>query len=101
MFFALSASQQTDCAIPIMTDSCKKPAVACFCHGRLFIWGLFPLYWKPLGQTPALQILCHRIVWSAVFVAGVLLWQRHWAWLAVSVPPACLGCLSPRRCCCR
>ncbi|PXX82068.1 chloramphenicol-sensitive protein RarD [Rivihabitans pingtungensis] len=93
MFFALSASQQTDCAIPIMTDSLQETRRGVlFAMAAFFIWGLFPLYWKPLGQTPALQILCHRIVWSAVFVAGVLLWQRHWAWLAVSVrQPRLLG----------
>ena len=69
MFFALSASQQTDCAIPIMTDSLQETRRGVlFAMAAFFIWGLFPLYWKPLGQTPALQILCHRIVWSAVFV---------------------------------
>ena len=50
-----------------------------------FIWGLFPLYWKPLAHVPALQILCHRIVWSAVFVTGILLIQRNWAWLGDSL----------------
>ena len=49
-----------------------------------FIWGLFLLYWKPAGANPGLGRFCHRIVWSAVFV-GVLLWQRHLAWLAASV----------------
>ena len=49
--------------------------------GAFFIWGLFPLYWKPLHQVPALQIMCHRVVWSALFVAMILLWQRNWAWL--------------------
>ena len=49
--------------------------------GAFFIWGIFPLYWKPLHDVPALQILCHRIVWSALFVAMILLWQRNWAWL--------------------
>ena len=74
MFFALSASQQTDCAISIMTDSLQETRRGVlFAMAAFFIWGLFPLYWKPLGQTPALQILCHRIVWSAVFVACTIL----------------------------
>jgi len=30
------------------------------------IWGIFPIYWKLLHQVPALQLLCHRIVWSFV-----------------------------------
>lgn len=49
------------------------------------IWGLFPLYWKPLHHIPALQILCHRIVWSALFVAGILTVRQHWAWLGGAV----------------
>jgi chloramphenicol-sensitive protein RarD len=49
------------------------------------IWGLFPLYWKPLHHMPALQILCHRIVWSAVFVAGILTVRHNWAWLGEAV----------------
>ncbi len=50
-----------------------------------FIWGLFPLYWKPLAHVPALQILCHRAAGSAVFVPGILLIQRNWAWLGDSL----------------
>lgn len=56
-----------------------------YATGAFFIWGLFPLYWKPLHAVPALQILCHRIVWSAVFVAIVLLVQRNWRWLGDSL----------------
>ncbi|KIA80551.1 transporter [Chromobacterium piscinae] len=46
--------------------------------GAFVCWGLFPLYWKPLHSVPALQILCHRIVWSALFVALVLSALRQW-----------------------
>ena len=44
-------------------------AVAAF-----LIWGLFPLYLKPLAAVPALQIMAHRIVWCCLLVFG---------WLAV------------------
>lgn len=62
-------------------------------HGRgvlftvaaFICWGLFPLYWKPLHDVPALQILCHRIVWSALFVALILLARRQWAWLGTAL----------------
>ncbi|UDM16139.1 EamA family transporter RarD [Vogesella sp. XCS3] len=56
-----------------------------YATGAFFIWGLFPLYWKPLHAVPALQILCHRIVWSALFVAILLLVQRNWRWLGDSL----------------
>ena len=34
-------------------------------------WGLFPLYFKPLREVSALQVIAHRIVWSCVLV---LIW---------------------------
>ncbi|WHH56281.1 EamA family transporter RarD [Bacillus paralicheniformis] len=42
------------------------------------LWGLLPLYWKVLDQTAALDILAHRIIWSFVFMCGVLLVLRQW-----------------------
>lgn len=36
------------------------------------IWGIFPLYFHALGQIPALQVISHRVVWSCVFVLGVM-----------------------------
>lgn len=41
--------------------------------GAFLIWGAFPLYFKPLLGVPALQIVCHRIVWACVLVFGWLL----------------------------
>jgi len=42
------------------------------------IWGLLPLYWKYFEAMPAGEILTHRIVWSFVFVAGLISAQRRW-----------------------
>lgn len=44
------------------------------------IWGLFPLYFKTLGNIPATEILVHRVLWSAL--CGLLLLQlwRHPGW---------------------
>ncbi|XID95538.1 EamA family transporter RarD [Paenibacillaceae bacterium WGS1546] len=42
------------------------------------IWGLLPLYWKGLEAMPAGEILSHRIVWSFVFVAALIMLQRRW-----------------------
>ena len=36
------------------------------------IWGIFPLYFHALHQIPALQVICHRVVWSCVFVLGLM-----------------------------
>jgi chloramphenicol-sensitive protein RarD len=36
-------------------------------------WGVFPLYFKALRRVPALEILAHRVVWSTVFLAALVL----------------------------
>jgi chloramphenicol-sensitive protein RarD len=33
-------------------------------------WGVFPLYFKPLHEVSALQVIAHRVVWSCLFVLG-------------------------------
>jgi len=33
------------------------------------IWGLFPLYWKLLDHSGAVELLAHRIVWSLITIA--------------------------------
>jgi chloramphenicol-sensitive protein RarD len=45
------------------------------------LWGLFPLYFKLVSEIPALEITAHRVIWSLVFMLGVLLVLRRWAWL--------------------
>ncbi|UTY57094.1 EamA family transporter RarD [Massilia sp. erpn] len=44
-------------------------------------WGLFPLYFHALGAMQAMEILAHRVLWSLVFLAIVLLLRRQWSWL--------------------
>lgn len=39
------------------------------------IWGLFPLYLRPLTHVPALEILAHRVAWCLLFVFGWLAWK--------------------------
>jgi chloramphenicol-sensitive protein RarD len=44
------------------------------------LWGLFPIYFKQIGQVPALEILVNRIVWSLLLLAALLAWRRQWSW---------------------
>ena len=44
------------------------------------VWGMFPLYFKTLDGTPADEVIVHRILWSALFSAGLLLLWRHRGW---------------------
>ena len=41
-------------------------------------WGGFPIYWKLLSGIPALQLMCHRIVWSCVLLLGLITAQHDW-----------------------
>lgn len=45
--------------------------------GAYVIWGLFPLYWPLLEPAGAVEILAHRIIWSAVCMAVVLVALRR------------------------
>nr|WP_205861198.1 EamA family transporter RarD [Planosporangium flavigriseum] len=45
------------------------------------IWGFFPLYWKLLKPAGPIEILAHRIVWSAAFVTLLLVALRNWRFL--------------------
>jgi chloramphenicol-sensitive protein RarD len=46
--------------------------------GAYSIWGLFPLYWPLLEPAGAIEILAHRVAWSAaVMVVLVLVVRRH------------------------
>lgn len=45
------------------------------------IWGLFPLYFHALAPSGAWEILVHRIVWTFVFVALVMVGLRDLAWV--------------------
>jgi len=44
-------------------------------------WGVFPIYWKALHSLPAGEIMSHRMVWSFLFLMGVLAVTRRWGWV--------------------
>ena len=46
------------------------------------VWGLMPLYWHLLKAVPSLQIVAHRVVWSALLVAAWLGWTQGRGWFA-------------------
>ncbi|KPJ60932.1 MAG: transporter [Latescibacteria bacterium DG_63] len=42
------------------------------------LWGLFPIYWKTLQSVPASEILCHRMIWSLLFLLVILTHREGW-----------------------
>ena len=40
-------------------------------------WGFLPIYWKLLDTVPSLEILAHRMVWSVLFLVGLLAVQKR------------------------
>lgn len=53
-----------------------------FAVGAYLTWGLFPIYWKLLRPASAIELLAHRVVWSAVFVAVLVTVLRDWRRIA-------------------
>jgi len=51
-------------------------AIACYTT-----WGIFPLYFRLLAPVPAIDILANRVIWSLVFLLGLLTFRQDWAWL--------------------
>lgn len=63
--------------------------------GAYLCWGLFPLYWPLLEPAGSLEILAHRVVWSLVFVVGLLTVTGRWSqFLAILRQPRLLAWLS-------
>jgi chloramphenicol-sensitive protein RarD len=44
--------------------------------GAYVLWGFFPLYFKVLRPAGPIEILAHRVIWSALFVALLLIAVR-------------------------
>ena len=44
--------------------------------GAYTIWGTITLYWALLADVDSVEVLSHRIVWSLIFVIGLLIIRR-------------------------
>ena len=62
--------------------------------GAYLMWGLLPLYFKLLAAVSPTEIVAHRIVWSLLFLAAlVLLWKR-WPAVRTAISSRMLGVLT-------
>lgn len=62
--------------------------------GAYLMWGLFPMYWPLLEPAGAIEILAHRMFWSAIVMAIGITLVRKWhvvralsgrAWLLITL----------------
>lgn len=53
---------------PAETAAAEARKGLLFAIGAFLIWGLLPLYLRPLHEVPALTIMSHRLVWCCLFV---------------------------------
>lgn len=59
------------------------------------IWGLAPLYFKAVGTVPPTEIVAHRVLWSALFLAALLaLWRGFDGLRRLRAQPRLLGLLA-------
>ncbi|HSR53733.1 MAG TPA: EamA family transporter RarD [Acidobacteriota bacterium] len=47
--------------------------------GAFLLWGILPAFWKLLESVPALEILSHRVLWSAIFGALLISYKARWS----------------------
>ena len=62
-----------DRAVPDARDTYREGLVATLC--AFTVWGLFPIYLRPLDAVPPVEIMANRIVWSFVLVFAWLAWR--------------------------
>ncbi|MCA1771539.1 MAG: EamA family transporter RarD [Halomonas sp.] len=54
------------------------------------MWGCFPLFFALFDGVPAVEILIHRILWSCLFLVGLITLLRRW-------PPVVAALVEPQR----
>lgn len=70
----------------LATNALAGAAFAVAAYGS---WGFNPIYFKAVAEVPALEILCHRVVWSVLLIAGLVTLMRRW--------PAVMAAFAARR----
>lgn len=53
--------------------------------GAFLLWGVLPVYFKAIAAAPPLEIVAHRIVWSALLLLGVVALRQRWAALRAAL----------------
>jgi chloramphenicol-sensitive protein RarD len=46
--------------------------------GAYTLWGIFPVYFRAVAHVAPLVVLCHRVLWSVLFLGVVILLRQEW-----------------------
>ncbi|CAK4075642.1 unnamed protein product [Aphanomyces euteiches] len=67
--------------------------VGVLCASLAFvIYGVYPIYFKQLEDVSPLQMTCHRVVWTFVFVLPLFVWRVEWkSFRQTAIKPKVLG----------
>lgn len=60
---------------PNTTPASSRPG-ALAAASAFLLWGTVPVYWKQMQAVAATELIAHRIVWSLIFLVGVVAWRR-------------------------
>ena len=52
-----------------------------YAFSAYLLWGFFPIFWKQIDTIPAIEIIGHRLIWTPLFLWGILVVRRHWDWM--------------------
>ena len=63
----------------MLTESKPQPVTRSFvaASASYLLWGLFPLFWHLLAAVEATELIAHRVVWSLLFLLGVVAAQQR------------------------
>lgn len=68
------SSARSDGNISVSSDFSRNPLEGAFYAVLAYgFWGLVPVYWKLIGEVPAMQTVAHRVGWSIVALLPMLL----------------------------
>jgi chloramphenicol-sensitive protein RarD len=56
-------------------NSVKSGVIFAICAYTM--WGIAPIYFKALATVPPLEIVMHRVIWSVIFLAVLIIGLRH------------------------
>ena len=62
-------------ASPDDQQASRSRAGVGYALSAFFLWGAFPLYFHALSAVPSLEVLCYRIIGSAVILSGWTLYR--------------------------